>query len=131
MFILEITEVSRAIENARVLHPKVKMVRFGEYSVTGSKGNSYLVRCYREAGQKVVDCSCQTRDGVACKHGMAAVSLHVAMAARRVEENRNGKNNGKSENGKLGGFPYLFEDIGSAGRTRTYNPSVNSRMLCH
>src|SRR5437016_10631854 len=24
-----------------------------------------------------------------------------------------------------------FANIGSAGRTRTYNPSVNSRMLCH
>jgi hypothetical protein len=22
-------------------------------------------------------------------------------------------------------------NIGSAGKTRTYNPSVNSRMLCH
>ncbi len=22
-------------------------------------------------------------------------------------------------------------EIGSSGRTRTYNPSVNSRMLCH
>ena len=24
-----------------------------------------------------------------------------------------------------------LENVGSAGRTRTYNPSVNSRMLCH
>jgi hypothetical protein len=24
-----------------------------------------------------------------------------------------------------------YEKIGSSGRTRTYNPSVNSRMLCH
>ena len=24
-----------------------------------------------------------------------------------------------------------FDLNGSAGRTRTYNPSVNSRMLCH
>jgi hypothetical protein len=23
------------------------------------------------------------------------------------------------------------EKIGSSGRTRTYNPPVNSRMLCH
>ena len=25
----------------------------------------------------------------------------------------------------------VLRGIGSAGRTRTYNPSVNSRMLCH
>jgi hypothetical protein len=24
-----------------------------------------------------------------------------------------------------------LKKIGSSGRTRTYNPSVNSRMLCH
>jgi hypothetical protein len=27
--------------------------------------------------------------------------------------------------------PATFARSGSAGRTRTYNPSVNSRMLCH
>ena len=26
---------------------------------------------------------------------------------------------------------YVLKLNGSAGRTRTYNPSVNSRMLCH
>jgi len=25
----------------------------------------------------------------------------------------------------------LLMGFGSSGRTRTYNPSVNSRMLCH
>ena len=130
-FILETAEISRAIENAKSLHPKVKMIRFGECSVTGSKANPYIVRCYRDKGQKVVDCACQTREGVACKHGMAAVSLHIALAAGRNAEVRNAKNNGKRENGKPEGFPYLLVDIGSAGRTRTYNPSVNSRMLCH
>ena len=103
------------------------MIRFGEYSVTGSKGNSYIVRCYRDRGQKVVDCACKARDGVACKHGMAAVSLHIALAGQRSAEMRNGKNNGKRENGQLVGCPYLIEEIGSAGRTRTYNPSVNSQ----
>ena len=28
-------------------------------------------------------------------------------------------------------LPTAFVLSGSAGRTRTYNPSVNSRMLCH
>lgn len=65
MFTLETTEISRAIENAKALHPKVKMICFGEYSVTDSKGNSYIVRCYRDRGQKVVDCACKARHGVA------------------------------------------------------------------
>lgn len=76
MFIIEKTEIAKAIENARKLHPVVRMVRFGLYTVTGSKGNEYIVRCWREKGMKHVDCTCPTRDGVACKHGMAAVPLH-------------------------------------------------------
>ena len=82
MFTLETTPIAKAIENARKLHPVVRVIGFGEYTVTGSKGNTYTVKCYRdERGQKVVDCNCATRDDVACKHGMAAVALHLWMAA--------------------------------------------------
>jgi uncharacterized Zn finger protein len=59
------------------------MVVFGQYAVTGSKGNAYTVRCERRGGRKVVECSCRTRDGQVCKHAAAALSLHVALAARR------------------------------------------------
>jgi hypothetical protein len=83
MFTLETTEISKAIDNAKALHPKVKMLSFGQYQVSGSKGNAYVVRCYRDNGQKVVDCACPTRDGIACKHAMAAVSLHIEVARRR------------------------------------------------
>ena len=83
MFTLETTEISRAIENARALHPKVRMISFGLYEVSGSTGNTYAVRCWRDQFGKHVDCTCRTRDGVACKHGMAAVSLHVALARQR------------------------------------------------
>ncbi len=83
MFIIEETELAKAIERVRELHPTVRVVAFGEYSVTGSKpGSTYTVKCYRdERNQKVVDCTCQTRDGIACKHSMAAVALHLYMAA--------------------------------------------------
>jgi hypothetical protein len=80
MFIIEKTEIAKAIENAKALHPKVRMVRFGLYEVTGSKGNTYAVRCWRERGMKHVDCTCPTKDGVACKHAMAAVGLHIYTA---------------------------------------------------
>jgi hypothetical protein len=84
MFNLETTEISRAVENAKALHPKVEMLRFGEYSVSGSKGNSYTVKCYRLFGEKIVECTCRTRDGVACKHGISAVTLHLHVAATRL-----------------------------------------------
>jgi len=39
MFILRnAAQISKAVENARRLHPHVRMVEFGEYEVSGSKG---------------------------------------------------------------------------------------------
>lgn len=84
MFALETTDLTRAIRNAKALRPKVRMIRFGEYAVTGSKGNEYTVKCYRFFGEKVVDCTCKTRDGVACKHSAAALPLHLHVAATRA-----------------------------------------------
>jgi uncharacterized Zn finger protein len=84
MFDLETTELNRAIQKAKALRPKVRMIRFGEYKVTGSKDNEYTVKCYRFFGEKVVDCNCLTKDGVACKHGVSAVLLHLHVAATRV-----------------------------------------------
>ena len=83
VFTLETTEIAKAIERAKELHPAIKIKRFGEYLVSGSKGATYIVRCWRDREGKHVDCTCQTRDGVACKHGMAAVSLHVGWARQR------------------------------------------------
>jgi hypothetical protein len=83
MFSLETANIERAIKSAKALHPKVKMIEFGTYEVTGSTGNTYTVKCYRAHGEKIVECNCATRAGVACKHGLAAVSLHIALAARR------------------------------------------------
>ena len=84
MFKLETTQLDRAIQNAKALHPKVKMIRFGEYQVSGSKGNNYTVKCYRFFGEKVVECNCRTKDGVACKHAVSALPLHLHVAALRV-----------------------------------------------
>jgi hypothetical protein len=86
MFRIEETEIGKAIERCRELHPTVRVVAFGEYTVTGSgQGSLYTVKCYRdEEGFKTVDCSCQTKDGVACKHGVAALTLHLYMAMVRM-----------------------------------------------
>ncbi len=82
MFILRNAEqISKAVENAKQLHPKVRMVEFGEYEVSGSKGNTYTVLCYRSGGEKIVDCNCPSR--VPCKHSAAALQVHIYMAARR------------------------------------------------
>lgn len=84
MFNLETTRLEKAIQNAKALHPKVKMVQFGKYLVSGSRGNNYTVNCYRLFGEKIVECSCPTKDGVACKHSVCALILHLHVAATRV-----------------------------------------------
>ena len=76
MFIIEKTPIAKAIENAKALHPVVRMVRFGLYTVTGSKGDKYIVRGRRELSMRHVDYKRATRVNVACQHGMAAVPLH-------------------------------------------------------
>ncbi len=82
MFILRNRQqLAKAIDNARALHPHVRMVEFGEYEVSGSKGNTYRVLCYRAGTNKIVDCNCPSR--VPCKHSAAALALHVHVAARR------------------------------------------------
>ena len=83
MFTLETTEIASAIKRAKELHPAIKVRQFGEYLVSGSKGAQYVVRCWRDRRGKHVDCTCRTADGVACKHGMAAVSLHIGIARMR------------------------------------------------
>jgi hypothetical protein len=83
MFTLEETEIAKAIDRAKQFHPKVRVIAFGQYAVTATKGE-HIVRCFRdERGYKTIDCDCKTRDGVACRCGIAAVSLHIALASQR------------------------------------------------
>jgi hypothetical protein len=82
MFRLEETELSKAIDRCKEMHPTVRVIAYGEYSVTGSTaGTVYTVKCFRDdEGFKTVDCSCKTRDGVACKHAIAALGMHLYLA---------------------------------------------------
>lgn len=92
MFRLEETEIAKAIDRCRELHPTVRVTdTYGVYMVTGSQPHTlYKVSCYRDPeGFKTVDCTCKTRDGVACKHGVAALALHIYCAAvRQIIERR-------------------------------------------
>ncbi len=53
MFSLETANIEKAINNAKALHPKVKMIEFGTYEVAGCKGNTYTMRCYRKGCEKM------------------------------------------------------------------------------
>ncbi len=82
MFILKSqATIQKAIERARSIKPRVRAVRFGRYEVSGSAGGYYTVLCYRNRGQKVIDCTCKAgQNGTPCFHSAAAVALHSYMA---------------------------------------------------
>ena len=46
MFRLEETEIAKAVERCRELHPTVRVIHFGEYIVTGAQeGIRYTTKC--------------------------------------------------------------------------------------
>lgn len=87
MFILkEINQLTRAIEKARKIHPRVEFDRFGRYRVSGSRGGYYTVICRKDdRGIKAIDCTCKGGErGLVCYHSAAALSLHVGLARQRI-----------------------------------------------
>lgn len=82
MFILKSqATIQNAIEKARSIKPRVRAIHFGRYEVSGSKGGFYTVQCFRNRGQKVVDCTCKAgQAGQPCFHSAAAVGLHSYLA---------------------------------------------------
>lgn len=87
MFVLrEINQLSRAIERARKIHPRVEFDRFGRYRVSGSRGGFYTVICRKDdRGVKAVECTCKGGErGLVCYHAAAALALHVGLARQRV-----------------------------------------------
>jgi hypothetical protein len=87
MFILNgIDQLSRAIEKARKLRPRVKFDHFGRYRVSGSHGGYYTVICRKDnRGIKAVECTCKGGEkGLVCFHAAAALSLHIGLARQRT-----------------------------------------------
>jgi hypothetical protein len=82
MFILKsIEQIGNAIQRAKAIRPHVRAVKFGRYEVSGSTGGFYTVQCFRNRGQKVVDCTCKAgQAGKPCFHSAAALGLHLYTA---------------------------------------------------
>lgn len=92
MFILHnLRQLEKAVARCKAYHPRVRVVRFGLYAVTGQHGTDYTVECYRdEQGRRVVACTCPTRDGVPCKHAAAALQnhAHLVFVRRLIRERK-------------------------------------------
>lgn len=83
MIKLEADKMNKAIERAKVAHPKVRVVSAADrvYAVTGRHGDSYTVRFVVANGHKLASCDCPAR-GV-CYHIAAAASVNIAVQSMR------------------------------------------------
>ncbi len=84
MFILrDQNQLQNAISRAKVIRPKVKVLSFGKYLVTGSNGNLYTVVCRKDerTNQKVISCSCKAAElNLPCFHSAVAIAQHIYLA---------------------------------------------------
>jgi 3-keto-L-gulonate-6-phosphate decarboxylase len=85
MFILnDRTQLEKAIAKAMKVRTSVKFIEFGVYSVRGTQGNFYTVKCEKIGNQKQVICECKAADkGLVCYHAAGALSLHIGLARQR------------------------------------------------
>ncbi len=78
--------LTNAINKARTVKPRVRVARFGHYTVTNkATGATYTVECVKRDGKRFASCSCKAGErGKPCYHVAAAVSAHIQLAAERA-----------------------------------------------
>jgi hypothetical protein len=85
MIKLETNKMQKAIERAKAIRPRVRWNGGREFTVTGSKGDSYKVRFAVAGGHKLGECDCKAgKAGQMCFHLAAAASLNIAIQSMRV-----------------------------------------------
>jgi SWIM zinc finger len=89
MIQLTAEKIQNAISKARAVKPRVRVNRFGSYTVTNkATGASYTVTCEKRAGLRLAHCTCKAGErGRACYHVAAAVGAHIQIAAERAALN--------------------------------------------
>lgn len=88
MLNLEPKAMHNAIEKAKTIHPKVRIINADErrYAVTGSRGAAYTVHFVVANGRKLAECDCAAgRKGMMCFHVAAAAQANVMVQGMREE----------------------------------------------
>jgi hypothetical protein len=86
MIKLEAKTMTKAIERAKAIHPKVRVISASDrvYAVTGSKGNTYTVRFVVVNGLKLGSCDCPAgQRGQMCYHVASASQVNVMVQSMR------------------------------------------------
>jgi hypothetical protein len=86
MIKLETSKMTKAIERARGIRPRVRVINADArtYSVTGSKGDIYTVKFAVAGDQKLGECNCKAgQRGQMCFHIAAAAQVNVMTQSMR------------------------------------------------
>lgn len=84
MIKLSTATMRNGIARAKQIRPTVKMIGERMFAVSGSTGNSYVVKFHIINGVRFGECNCAAgqRDQM-CFHQCAAASLQIAVASMR------------------------------------------------
>lgn len=80
MFIFtDLDQIEGARKRAMREGLKAEVVTLGKYRVKSKRtGEYYDVFCGRNPkGEKIVSCSCETKDDIPCKHAYVAIMKHI------------------------------------------------------
>jgi len=89
MIKLDITKMQRAIQRAKALRPKVRMIGERLYEVIGSKGDTYkvgfaIVKDAQGNRVKLGECNCLAgQNEMTCYHLVAAAAVNIGIHAMR------------------------------------------------
>ncbi|HEY7184174.1 MAG TPA: hypothetical protein VIC84_22255 [Blastocatellia bacterium] len=85
MIKLEANKMTKAIERAKAVRPRVRVINADAriYAVTGSKGDIYTVRFAVANGHKLAECDCPARG--LCYHIAAAASVNIGIQSMRQQ----------------------------------------------
>lgn len=87
MIRLERDRMQNAINRAKVIRPKVRMIGERTYAVTGSTGSNYTVRFAVVNGMKLAECNCRAgSEGQVCFHVAAAAGANIIIQGMRKLE---------------------------------------------
>ena len=103
------------LQRTRKMHSDIWQFRWREKTADGKRIYPHRIRGYRNGRGVTLNRNWITQNRPRLRSILKG-STHLANS----EVHRGVQRVGKSK-----------KIIGSSGRTRTYNPSVNSRMLCH
>jgi len=81
-------KLQNAINKARQIKPRVRVVAFGLYAVQNKEtGATYEVTCERRENRRFAGCTCAAgKKNVPCYHLASAVSVHIALASERAAQ---------------------------------------------